>query len=42
MLKDGFSVTDVAGRLSYNSDSHFISAFKKMTGITPKKFAEER
>lgn len=42
MLKDGLSVTEVAGRLSYNSDSHFISTFKKMTGITPKKFAEER
>lgn len=42
MLKKGYSVTDVAGRLSYNSDSHFISTFKKQTGTTPKKYATEK
>lgn len=42
MLKKGYSVTDVAGGLSYNSDSHFISVFKKQTGITPKKYATEK
>ena len=36
LLKKGTSVTDVALKLSYNSDSHFISVFKKNTGITPK------
>lgn len=41
MLKGGMSVTDVAMRLSYNSDSHFISIFKKATGTTPKKYAQE-
>lgn len=41
MLKSGMSVTDVAMRLSYNSDSHFISIFKKMTGTTPKRYAKE-
>ena len=34
MLKSGMTVTDVAMRLSYSGDSHFISVFKKMTGIT--------
>ncbi len=40
MLRSGMSVTEAALRLSYNSDSHFISTFKKMTGITPGKFAK--
>lgn len=42
MLKKGFTVTEVASQLAYNSDSHFIFTFKKITGITPKKFAEKR
>lgn len=42
MLSNGLSVTDVAMGLSYNSDSHFISAFKKITGITPGKYAKEK
>lgn len=40
LLKEGHSVTDVSMRLSYNSDSHFIAVFKKLTGITPKKYAQ--
>ena len=42
LLKKGTSVTDVALKLSYNSDSHFISVFKKNTGITPKKYAQNK
>lgn len=42
LLKEGHSVTDVAFRLSYNSDSHFIAVFKKATGITPKKYAQSK
>jgi AraC-like DNA-binding protein len=42
LLKEGHSVTEVALRLSYNSDSHFIAVFKKMTGITPKKYAQSK
>ena len=42
MLMSGMSVTDVALRLSYKSDSHFISVFKKNTGITPKQYAKEK
>ncbi len=42
LLKKGYSVTEVATRLSYNSDSHFISVFKKSNGITPKQYAKEK
>jgi len=42
LLKEGYSVTEVATRLSYNSDSHFISVFKKSSGITPKQYAKEK
>lgn len=42
MLMNGMSVTDVALQLSYKSDSHFISVFKKNTGITPKQYAKEK
>ncbi|MFT4006925.1 MAG: AraC family transcriptional regulator [Lacrimispora sp.] len=42
LLKEGHSVTDVALQLSYNSDSHFIAVFKKLTGITPKKYAQSK
>lgn len=41
-LKKGYSVTEVATLLSYNSDSHFISVFKKSSGITPKQYAKEK
>lgn len=39
LLRKGFSVTETAVALSYNSDSHFINTFKRMTGTTPKKYA---
>lgn len=42
MLRNGFSVTETAVALSYNSDSHFINTFKKNTGTTPKKYANEK
>lgn len=42
LLKKGYSVTEAAEHLSYNSDSHFISVFKKATGITPKQYAKEK
>ena len=42
MLSSGMPVTEVAMELSYNSDSHFISTFKKITGITPGKYAKEK
>ena len=41
-LKKGYSVTQIAADLSYNSDSHFIAVFKKNTGTTPKKYAQEK
>lgn len=42
LLKDRHTVSEVANRLSYNSDSHFISVFKRNTGITPKQYAKEK
>lgn len=41
LLQKGFSVTDMAISLSYNSDSHFINTFKRLTGTTPKRYASE-
>lgn len=41
LLKEGMTVTEVSNCLSYNSDSHFISVFKKSTGITPKRYVKE-
>ena len=40
LLRAGFSVTEVAMRLSFSSDSHFITVFKKNCGITPKQFVK--
>ena len=40
LLKAGFAVTEVAEKLSYNSDSHFIAVFKKANGVTPKQYAK--
>lgn len=40
MLKDGHYVTDVAHKLAYSSDTHFISVFKKHCGITPKQYTK--
>ena len=34
-------VSEVAYELGYGSASHFISAFKKKYGITPKKYAQQ-
>lgn len=42
LLRDGVSITEAAIRLSYSSDSHFISVFKKNVGITPKKYAQSK
>lgn len=42
LLKQGHSVSEVAVRLSYNTDSHFISVFKRSTGITPKQYAKSK
>ena len=41
LLQKGFSVTATAISLSYNSDSHFINTFKRLTGTTPKRYASE-
>jgi len=39
MLKfSDYSATDICNYLAFNSHSHFISVFKKQTGLTPKEY----
>jgi AraC-like DNA-binding protein len=39
MLEHGIdSVNDVAFKIGYTNPSHFIAAFKKRFGITPRKY----
>lgn len=42
LLELGHSVTEAAYKLSYSSDTHFISVFKKNCGITPKQYAKSK
>ena len=38
LLRSGSSVKEVAEKLSYSSEAHFSSAFKKIVGLTPTEF----
>ncbi|MFT5480026.1 MAG: AraC family transcriptional activator of pyochelin receptor [Bacteroidia bacterium] len=41
-LREGsLQVAEIADKIGYKSSSHFIDAFKKKFGITPKKFMQE-
>ena len=40
LIRKKISVKEVADRLGFSSPSHFISAFKKHTGATPREYAE--
>ncbi len=42
LLLQGYTVTEVADYLAYNSDSHFIAVFKKNVGITPKQYTKKK
>ena len=33
------NVNEIASKLGYSNSSHFIAAFKRKYGITPKQFA---
>lgn len=41
MLKDNYSVSDIAYYLGFCSESYFISCFKKEFGRTPKQFRNQ-
>lgn len=41
MLKDNYSVSDIAYYLGFCSESYFISCFKKEYGKTPKQFRNQ-
>ena len=32
---------DIANRLSFSSQSHFIQQFREVVGMTPKKYRDE-
>lgn len=41
MLKDNYTISDIAYYLGFCSESYFISCFKKEFGKTPKKFRNQ-
>lgn len=41
LINSNDSILDIAMQLSFSSQSHFIQAFKKVTGTTPRKFREQ-
>ena len=41
LLHSNMSILDIAHRLSFSSQSHFIQAFKSVVGVTPKKYRDE-
>lgn len=42
LLKQNFTVTEVAEMVGFNSDCHFIRTFKKFVGISPKQYAKKK
>lgn len=42
LLKQNFTVTEVAEMVGFNSDCHFIRTFKKLVGISPKQYAKRK
>lgn len=41
LLNSDMSVTDIASRLGYSDVSHFIRAFRRVTGVTPQFYRRE-
>jgi len=40
LLEQKLNVNEIASNLGYSASSHFIAAFKRKYGITPKQFAK--
>jgi AraC-like DNA-binding protein len=40
LIEHKYNVNEIAAKLGYSSSSHFIAAFKRKFGITPKKFSK--
>jgi AraC-like DNA-binding protein len=41
LLSNKYSVGEIGLRVGYSTPSHFIAAFKKKYGTTPKKYLSE-
>ena len=39
LIEQQFNVNEIASKLGYSTSSHFISAFKKKYGNTPKQYS---
>ena len=39
LIEQQFNVNEIASKLGYSTSSHFIAAFKKKYGITPKQYS---
>jgi AraC-like DNA-binding protein len=42
MLRENWSIAEVAHRTGFADQSHFTRHFKRMVGITPGQFVPER
>ena len=40
LIYSDYDIVDIAMRLGFSSQSHFIQTFKKYTGLTPKKYRD--
>ena len=40
LLEGDYNVNEISLKLGYSNASHFISAFKKDTGVTPKYYMQ--
>ncbi|MGV6846639.1 MAG: helix-turn-helix domain-containing protein [Lutibacter sp.] len=40
ILENKYNINEISSKLGYSSSSHFIAAFKKKFGITPKKYSK--
>lgn len=42
LIQSQLSVEEIAGKVGFNSASYFCTSFKKLTGLSPREFSEEK